>query len=37
MLHTHDVTRNLSRCNNGGNNIYKKDQDILQHFEKIVF
>ena len=26
MLYTHDVTCNLSRWNNGGNDIYKKDQ-----------
>ena len=26
ILYTHDVTSNLSRWNNGGNNFYKKDQ-----------
>ena len=25
ILYTHDVTRNLSRWNNGGNDIYKKE------------
>ena len=25
MLNTHDVTFNLSRGNNGGNDIYKKN------------
>ena len=37
MLYTDDVTCNLSRWNNGGNDIYKKDQQKLKHFEKIVF
>ena len=37
MLYTHDVTGYLSRCNNRGSVIHKKDQSKLKHFEKIVF
>ena len=37
MLYTHDVTSNMSRWNNGSNDIYKKDQWKLKHFGKIVF
>ena len=37
MLYTHDVTCNMSRWNIGGNDIYKKGQLKLKHFEKIVF
>ena len=38
MSYTHDdVTCNLSRLNNGVNDINKKDQEKLKHFEKIVF
>ena len=37
MLYLHDVTRNLSRENNEGNDTYKKDQQELKHFENIVF
>ena len=37
MLYTHDVTGYLSRCNNSGSDIHKKDQSKQKHFEKIVF
>ena len=37
MLKTHVVTCNLSRWTNGGNNIYKKGQWKLKHFEGMVF
>ena len=37
ILYPHDVTCSLSRWNNGYNGIYKKDQQKLKHFEKIVF
>ena len=36
MLYTLDVTYNLSKWNNGESEIYKKDQQKLKHFEKIV-
>ena len=37
MLYTHDVTCNLSRWNNEGNDIYGKGKWKLKHFEKLVF
>ena len=37
MLYTHDVACSLSRWDNRGNDIYKKDQQKLKHFEKKFF
>ena len=34
MLYTHDVTYNLSRWNNGGNDIYQKVNKNLNILKK---